>query len=89
MEIFTKLIGWLLEKSWKFIFAVVVPVTVWFTLINKTLADVKAAQVAHAVRMDVIEASAKVDKEKADDKLDKLIFLVAEIKGELKRIKSK
>lgn len=85
---------WILElvsKSGQLIFwfisAVIIPVTVWFTLVRSDLTNVKAQQIED--RMYIASVDEKVDdfKETNEDNMKKIIQDLGIIKGELKRIK--
>lgn len=77
--------SWLFERSWKFILSVVVPVTVWFTLTNRNIADLSMAHDKIEQRVDKIENISREDKRDLDKKLDKIIFKIGELTGEIRR----
>jgi hypothetical protein len=74
----------LIQKSWKFlswfIFSVVVPVTAWFVLIRHDVSSALEASKTNSERIEEV-------KEKQDEKFNRIIRELGEIKGELKRIK--
>lgn len=78
---------WILElvqKSGQLVFwfvtSIIIPLTIWFTLVRSDISNLKAETLDNKVEIKDV-------KEKTNGKLDMIISDLGVIKGELKRIK--
>jgi len=70
-----------------FIGSVVIPVTVWFTLVRSDISHGKEQIIENKERIDLVDKKVDDLNDKVTDKMDRIIQDLGVIKGELKRIK--